>query len=960
MTDKKSHVAEYGDAPVLFISQHQFVQQLFRVKERYTRDSNSYNLSVEVDITNQQGLLNLLENESILDEVADDNNFEVIKPKKGATKIPVYVLVQGTKEELTSIGDTTFNPSLKANLPKVGLMAYFRSVVSTSSEITKVKLTFVGEARANLLNSVLVSLNKYEDFKGTSVLFARDVQENLCDYNEKHKTEDQFSPNQKTFIVKKLITSLNTLLKSESFAGLYDNLSERDGQYEVLVYAALMRVNPMRSILDRFLQEDSLYGRYIFLIAHIEFLLKRVTFETELQETIRKAMETNQRRYFITEQIRALKRELDPKGDGDEGEGERFLAKLESLNIQDDYPEIYARIRLEINRLDSLSSGSQEYSMQRSYVDWLLKTPYHGDKLKTIDLVESREILDSDHYGLDEVKERVLEYLAVLSRVHLTKAPVLCLIGPPGVGKTSLGKSIASATGRKYTRWALGGISDEGEIRGHRRTYIGAQPGKVINHLAKLGVNNPLFLLDEIDKLTSNHRGDPAAALLEVLDPEQNVKFVDNYLEIDYDLSKVLFIATANSYNIPPALLDRMEVVDLGSYTRDEKFQIAKQHIVSKLLRRNGVDESEITLPDDIINFIIDGYTNEAGVRSLERRIERIIRRAIKDIVEGKAKHINVTRELVIEILGPMPNESAIEQSDFRSKSIVGQITGLAWTASGGDVLPIEAAVTSGKGEILSTGSLGDQIKESIRAAITVIRQRAIELGIAEDFYSKNDFHVHFPNAGINKDGPSAGSAITTCLISALTKKPIAMDIGMTGEISIHGNVLRIGGVKEKVISAHRNGVKHIILPKTNEADLVKVPESIKAELQFYPVETIDEVLDIVFGDKKRPTKSTLVELEAKEFIQAEKKIELEEVALDKPKKVKKTTSEKSTTSTKKVVKETAAIKKAVKETVATKKAAKTTTSTTRKKASKATKVEDKTVKSKTTTKNKSKVKDSK
>ncbi|RIY33059.1 endopeptidase La [Psittacicella melopsittaci] len=750
--------------------------------------------------------------------------------------------------------------------------------------------SFVAETATGAFEFTLVSANyEYTDyFKAYLENQGKDqaeVEEDLTGQPVRPKAREQ--------AVEKLKQAAFALVRagltdSTSAALEFSENSDPEVQYQTTVYSVLQRLGFTGRIINAFVAEKTLYARYVFLIAHLEFLLKRDSFDAELQEAVRKNMETSQRKYYLNEQIRTLRKELNADGgDSEESDVDRFLAQLELLDIADLLPEIHKKITTEINRLLSIPSSSQEYYMQQNYVEWLLKVPYRGSKLNKIDLTKAREVLDRDHFGLDDVKERVLEYLAVLSRVDVAKSPVLCLIGPPGVGKTSLGKSIAEATGRKYTRWALGGISDEAEIRGHRRTYIGSQPGKVINHLSKVEVNNPLFLLDEIDKLSQSYRGDPAAALLEVLDPEQNNKFVDNYLEIDYDLSKVLFIATANSYNIPQALLDRMEVVDLGSYTRDEKFQIAKQHILRKLLKRNAIKEGEISFPDSVINFIIDGYTNEPGVRSLERRMERIIRYVIKQIVESKISKVDVDESLVQKVLGPVVNESNMEQTEFRAKSFVGQITGLAWTQAGGDVLPIEAATPNGKGEISATGSLGDQIKESIRAAITVIRQRAEQFGIDPDFYSKKDFHVHFPNAGISKDGPSAGSAITTCLISSLTGKPIAMDIGMTGEISLHGDVLRIGGVKEKVISAHRNGVKHIVLPKSNEPDLYKVPQSIKDELQFYPVETIDEVVEIVFGDKKRPAKPTKAEQDLERAIAAEKKAPASKETKPKAKKTK-------------------------------------------------------------------------
>ncbi|MFC6276565.1 endopeptidase La [Psittacicella hinzii] len=873
---------EYGQLPVIFVSGNSLYASLYNdevLNERVYSEVTYLNL----DKKSQVDTVSFLTTETVPSEADITEYFGLTDDAlpdisvSGEYKPVLVVTVDNDSIPATFQGFRKKISSYSQQLVKEGFLCIIRKTSVAEDGVTANMSIFpIAEAQFDFYDSEVKTFNN--DIGTGHVLLAKvkslPFTANFMSDDDRLSNDVKVTPRAKEFALTKLRNSVSAYMQAIDNKGLFSEVEFKSlpTKYSTYVYQCLSFLNVNPFIVSNFARTPYLYQRYEFLISHVELLLNRKTFDAELQDSVRKNMETAQRKYYITEQIRALKRELNPDGASDESDVEKLLQELDALNIEKYHPELFDKISGEIRRLEMIPSNSQEYYMQQNYVDWLLKTPYKGDTLGKIDLAKSRAILDSDHFGLDDVKERILEYLAVLSRVDLAKSPVLCLIGPPGVGKTSLGRSIAEATGRKYTRWALGGLSDEAEIRGHRRTYIGSQPGKVISHLSKVGVNNPLFLLDEIDKLTSNHRGDPAAALLEVLDPEQNNKFVDNYLEVDYDLSKVLFIATANSYNIPPALLDRMEIVDLGSYTRNEKFQIAKKHILPKLLKRNAVEETEIDFPDKMINFIIDGYTNEPGVRSLERRIERIIRYTIKLIVESKVDKVVVDSELVQKVLGPVINESNVEQTEFRAKSFVGQITGLAWTQAGGDVLPIEAAVTSGKGNISATGSLGDQIKESIKAAITVIRQRYKQFDLPEDFYVNNDFHVHFPNAGISKDGPSAGSAITTCLISALTKKPIAMDIGMTGEISLHGDVLRIGGVKEKVISAHRNGVKHIILPKSNEPDLYKVPQSIKDELQFYPVETIDEVIDIVFGDKKRPAKTLAAEADLDQYTEKAKK----------------------------------------------------------------------------------------
>jgi ATP-dependent Lon protease len=485
---------------------------------------------------------------------------------------------------------------------------------------------------------------------------------------------------------------------------------------------------------------------------------------------------------------------------------------------------------------------SAEATVVRSYIDWMVGVPWAKRSKVKKNLAKAEEVLNEDHYGLERVKERILEYLAVQNRINKLKGPILCLVGPPGVGKTSLGRSIAAATGRKYTRMALGGVRDEAEIRGHRRTYIGSMPGKLIQKMSKVGVKNPLFLLDEIDKMSSDMRGDPSSALLEVLDPEQNNAFNDHYLEVDYDLSDVMFVATSNSMNIPGPLLDRMEVIRLSGYTEDEKLNIAKRHLVSKQVQRNGLKPNEIEIEDSAIIGIIRYYTREAGVRSLEREISKICRKAVKNILlDPKLKTVTVNQDNLKEYLG-------VQRFDYGKaddSNRIGQVTGLAWTEVGGDLLTIETEAMVGKGKLTQTGSLGDVMQESIQAAMTVVRSRAEKLGINSDFYEKRDIHVHVPEGATPKDGPSAGIAMCTALVSSLTGNPVKAEVAMTGEITLRGEVLPIGGLKEKLLAAHRGGIKTVLIPKDNERDLEEIPDNVIADLKVIPVQWIDEVLEV-------------------------------------------------------------------------------------------------------------------
>ncbi|MDX7863802.1 endopeptidase La [Aeromonas caviae] len=593
---------------------------------------------------------------------------------------------------------------------------------------------------------------------------------------------------------------------------------------------------------QKVLEIASVSERIEFLMAMMESEIDLLQVEKRIRSRVKKQMEKSQREYYLNEQMKAIQKELGELEDSPD-EFEALNRKIEEAGMPEDARE---KAQAELAKLKMMSPMSAEATVVRSYVDWMVQVPWKARSKVKKDLGKAQEVLDADHYGLDKVKDRILEYLAVQARVNKLKGPILCLVGPPGVGKTSLGQSIAKATGRKYVRMALGGVRDEAEIRGHRRTYIGSMPGKLIQKMAKVGVKNPLFLLDEIDKMSSDMRGDPASALLEVLDPEQNSSFNDHYLEVDYDLSDVMFVATSNSMNIPGPLLDRMEVIRLSGYTEDEKLNIAKQHLVAKQIQRNGLKPSEITIEDSALIGVIRYYTREAGVRSLEREISKICRKAVKRILLDKSiKHVQVNQENLKEFLG-------VQRFDYgkaTDQNQIGQVCGLAWTEVGGDLLTIETTNMPGKGKLTYTGSLGDVMQESIHAAMTVVRARAEKLRINGDFYEKRDIHVHVPEGATPKDGPSAGIAMCTALVSSLTGNPVRADVAMTGEITLRGEVLPIGGLKEKLLAAHRGGIKRVLIPKENERDLEEIPANVKQDLEIYPVRWIDEVLALALQD---------------------------------------------------------------------------------------------------------------
>ena len=586
------------------------------------------------------------------------------------------------------------------------------------------------------------------------------------------------------------------------------------------------------------LEMTNVVERFEYLLGLMQSEADLLQVEKRIRSRVKKQMEKSQRDYYLNEQIKAIQKEL--------GEEENAISEIEQLRqkIEEARMPLEAREKAEaeLQKLKMMSPMSAEATVVRSYIDWMIQVPWHKRTKVKKDLAKAQEILDADHYGLERVKERILEYLAVQTRLNQLKGPILCLVGPPGVGKTSLGQSIANATGRKYVRMALGGVRDEAEIRGHRKTYIGSLPGKLIQKMAKVGVKNPLFLLDEIDKMSSDMRGDPASALLEVLDPEQNAHFNDHYLEVDYDLSDVMFVATSNSMHIPTPLLDRMEVIRLSGYTEDEKLNIATRHLINKQMERNGLKTGELIIDDSAIVDIIRYYTREAGVRNLEREISKICRKAVKTLLlDKKLKSIKVTAKNLHDYLGVKRFEFG--RADTQNR--VGEVTGLAWTEVGGDLLTIETASVLGKGKLSYTGSLGDVMKESIQAAMTVVRARADKLGINPEFHEKRDIHIHVPDGATPKDGPSAGIAMCTALVSCLTGNPVKSEVAMTGEISLRGKVLPIGGLKEKLLAAHRGGIKTVIIPQDNVKDLEDIPENAKRDLNIHAVETIDEVLTI-------------------------------------------------------------------------------------------------------------------
>ena len=690
--------------------------------------------------------------------------------------------------------------------------------------------------------------------------------------NQLNDGEDHFSaevtPIETTFGDEKELDVVKAAVLNE-----FENYLQLNKKIPADVLGALQRIDDADRLADTMaahipvtvrhkqsvLELADVQERLEYLLGMMESEADILQVEKRIRGRVKKQMEKSQRNYYLSEQIKAIRKEMD-EGESEDtiDEVEQLRQKVEAAGMPADVRE---KVESELQKLKMMSAMSAEATVVRSYVEWMLQVPWHKRTKVKKDIAKAQQVLDADHYGLERVKERILEYLAVQARLNKIKGPILCLVGPPGVGKTSLGQSIANATGRKYVRMALGGVRDEAEIRGHRKTYIGALPGKLIQKMAKVGVKNPLFLLDEIDKMSSDMRGDPASALLEVLDPEQNTTFNDHYLEVDYDLSDVMFVATSNSMNIPGPLLDRMEVIRLSGYTEDEKLNIAMRHLLQKQIERNGLKKGELTIEENAILDIIRYYTREAGVRGLEREISKICRKAVKNLlVNPKVKSITVNSDNLHDYLGVKRFEFG--KADTQNR--VGEVTGLAWTEVGGDLLTIETASVVGKGKLTFTGSLGDVMKESIQAAMTVVRARAEKLGINSEFHEKRDIHIHVPDGATPKDGPSAGIAMCTALVSCLTGNPVRADVAMTGEISLRGKVLPIGGLKEKLLAAHRGGIKTVLIPKDNVKDLEEIPDNVKENLAIHAVETIDEVLGLALENPPEGIEFVKVETKAK------------------------------------------------------------------------------------------------
>ena len=601
-----------------------------------------------------------------------------------------------------------------------------------------------------------------------------------------------------------------------------------------------LSIDDKQAILEAF----QLKARMDLLLQVMDSEIDVLEMEKRIRGRVKKQMEQSQREYYLNEQMKAIQKEM---GENEQGEVDELEQRIADSGM---HKEAREKSDAELNKLKSMAPMSAEATVVRSYLDWMLNVPWKKKSRIRKDLSAAQKILDEDHYGLEEVKDRIIEYLAVQNRVNRMRGPVLCLVGPPGVGKTSLGESIARATNRKFVRMALGGVRDEAEIRGHRRTYIGSMPGKIIQKMSKAGVSNPLFLLDEIDKMGMDVRGDPASALLEVLDPEQNSTFNDHYLEVDYDLSNVFFICTSNSMNIPAPLLDRMEVIRLPGYTEDEKLNIARKYLVPKQTKMNGLKRNELSVGDDTLTDLIRYYTKEAGVRGLEREVAKLARKVVKEqALSNSSESIAIKPEDLEDYSGVRRFSYGLAEEENQ----VGIVTGLAWTQVGGELLNIEAVSVPGKGRQTKTGSLGDVMQESIQAALTFVRSRSVALGLPEDFHEKFDLHIHVPEGATPKDGPSAGIGMCTAVVSVVTGIPVRADVAMTGEITLRGQVLPIGGLKEKLLAAHRGGIKHVVIPKENEKDLKEIPDNVKEHLQIHAVKWMDEVLEVALERMPEP-----------------------------------------------------------------------------------------------------------
>jgi len=645
------------------------------------------------------------------------------------------------------------------------------------------------------------------------------------------------------------LTNLNRKISSE----LLTNLKEQKNPTKIADHIS-SQLNITISEKQALLETIDLKKRLEKVMEHINNEINVIGVEKRIRGRVKNQMEKTQREYYLNEQMKAIQKEL-----GDIEDGKDEIANLQKAILKAKMPkEASKKCISELKKLKSMSSMSAEATVVRNYLDWMIELPWYNKtkKLDTIDINEAKKILDQDHYGLDKVKERILEYLAVQKRVGKIKGAILCLVGPPGVGKTSLGKSIARATGRKFVRMSLGGIRDEAEIRGHRRTYIGSLPGKIIQQMKKAGTKNPLFLLDEIDKVGSDYRGDPSSALLEALDPEQNINFNDHYLEVDYDLSDVMFVTTANTLNILPPLLDRLEVIRIPGYTEDEKINIASNYLMPKQIKENGLKDSELNLDSDVLKDVIRSYTKEAGVRNLEREISKLARKTVKNILVNKETIGKVNSENLSDFLGV----KKFKYGEIETENKIGIVTGLAWTEFGGEILKIESAVMPGKGKMQITGKLGDVMQESVKAAKSYVRSKSLEFGIIPPIFEKKDLHIHVPEGATPKDGPSAGISMVTSIVSSMTGVPVDRNIAMTGEVTLRGHVLPIGGLKEKLLAAHRAGIPKVIIPEDNKKDLVEIPKNILDNIEVKTVKTVDEVIKIALTRELKPVEWIEVE----------------------------------------------------------------------------------------------------
>ncbi len=714
------------------------------------------------------------------------------------------------------------------DLYSIGTVAEILQLVKLPDGTVKVLVEGIARARLTDMDD---SINYVAHIENINIEFEQD--------NKKEKT-----------LVRSLLGSFEQYLKlgkriPMEILNSVSNISNSDKLTDVIAANLILKITDKQNLLD---ETDSI-ERMNMLMNFIESEIEVLEIEKKIRGRVKAQMEKTQREYYLNEQMKAIQKELE---DIDETPNE--IAEL-SKKIEDaSMPKVVSeKANNELNKLKLMSPMAAEATVVRNYLDWLIKLPWTKKTKVLKDIKKAELILDKDHYGLEKVKERILEYLAVQQRVSEMKGPILCLVGPPGVGKTSLGESIARATNRKFVRMSLGGVRDEAEIRGHRRTYIGSMPGKIIQNLVKAKSNNPLFLLDEVDKMAMDFRGDPASALLEALDPEQNNAFGDHYLEVDYDLTQVMFVCTANSLNIPPALLDRMEVIRLPGYTEIEKINIAKDHLLSKQIKNNGLTRSEISITDAVLKNIVRHYTREAGVRGLERELAKICRKVVKQrLGANDEKPTRVTLANLKDYLG-------VERFDFGKKdevNAVGQVTGLAWTEVGGDILHIESTVVPGKGKLIHTGHLGEVMQESIQAALTVVRSRVENLGIDPEFYLNKDVHIHVPEGATPKDGPSAGIGMCASIVSSLTNIPIRSNVAMTGEITLRGEVLPIGGLKEKLLAAARGGITTVLIPEKNLKDLEEIPNEIKDKLDIIPIKWIDQVLEIALSETPLPKKN--------------------------------------------------------------------------------------------------------